>query len=107
MNQNKLEYRDEKSKWHAKNLFILPRSIKDLKWNFQSDEESKFLNSSYSISPEPSSSISAMSFSISIVISNSSLMILINFCASMNPSPSGCPPIETKASSVSSSFDKL
>ena len=73
----------------------------------QSEDESKFLNSSYSILPEPSSSISWISFSMSMVISNSFLIILISRSASINPSPFGYPPIATNASRVSSSFVRL
>lgn len=64
---------------------------------------SRAVNSSNSIWPEPSSSISSISFSISIVISNSCLMVAINFSALMAPSPSGSPPMATKASRRSSS----
>ena len=81
--------------------------LKGIVNRFQSEEDNKFLNSSYSISPEPSSSISAINFSISMVISNSFLIILISFYASMKPSPSGYPPIDTNASRVSSSLLKL
>ena len=71
----------------------------------QSDEDSKDINSSYSIRPEPSSSMSSINFSMSIVISNSCLMISISLYASIDPSLSAYPPRATNASNVSSSFE--
>ena len=44
----------------------------------QSDEDNKDINSSYSIKPEPSSSMSSINFSMSIVISNSCLIMSIS-----------------------------
>jgi len=44
---------------------------------------------------------------MSIVISNSSLMMRINFSASIEPSPLGSPPRATNASRVSSSLVRL
>lgn len=68
---------------------------------------SKVLNSPYSIHPLSSSSISFISYSMSIVISKSFFIMFINFYASTNPSLSSYPPIATYAKSVSSSLSLL
>ena len=70
----------------------------------QSEDDSSDMNSSYSICPDLSSSISSINFSMSIVISNWFLIISMRRFASMKPSLFGSPPSATNASSVSSSL---
>ena len=70
----------------------------------QSEDERSDMNSSYSICPDPSSSISSINFSMSIVISNSCLMIRMSSAASIEPSLFDSPPKATNASRVSSSL---
>ena len=57
--------------------------------------------------PDPSSSISDISFSMSIVISKSVFIIFTSLFASMQPSPFFSPPKDTKASKVSCSIFSL